>query len=185
MLLCIAFISHELIIQTHRLNFVLEPVPHNNITIPTTSCQQVIIRVKGHTVQRTRTEERHYLLTFNRRPHLKKYAKTPLWHVNIEWNIGGKNPIMKRNESVFCARPTFSVESRDTVARYFPSAVRPFAVIAFVCPSIIYVLQRDTTGSFHTVTQRIQPCEWWYCSPHLTCSHSQDPRSLYVHQRRW
>lgn len=102
MLSCIAFISHELIIQTHRLNFVLEPVPHNNITIPTTSCQQVIIRVKGHTVQRARTEERHYLLTFNRRPHLKKYAKTPLWHVNIEWNIQKKSHHEKKWKCVLC-----------------------------------------------------------------------------------
>lgn len=55
---------------THRLSFILEPVPYDHISIPATSSQQAILGVKGYTVHRARAGQGCYLMTFSWRPHL-------------------------------------------------------------------------------------------------------------------
>lgn len=56
---------------TDRLSFILQPVPNDHISAPATGRQQMILGVKGHTVQRAGAEHGRFLVTFSRGPHLR------------------------------------------------------------------------------------------------------------------
>lgn len=64
-------LPQPLLVRTHRLGCIVEPVPHNDIPVPATSSQQLILGVKGHTVQRAGTKMGPYIVTFRGGPHLR------------------------------------------------------------------------------------------------------------------
>lgn len=173
----------SLLMETH-ITFILQPVPHNHVAIPATCSQQVILRVEGHTVQWARAEPGCYLITFAGGPHLitqNKKQKTK------KQNHNRKKIKSLKNHQRKMRTPTFSVESRDTVAMCLPSAATALAVIALAWASMRAVLKWGTWRFIQNINwaDNEEKKTFSLQSHPLTCSHSQCPTFLYARWKRW